>query len=402
MSAPLALPDLCVPLRGSTTLRSVLSAELRRLLGDLSRILRAHARGPCSADVAELVRVVGPLARREPGALAAVVRRAEVAVWIRCLRPGAGQPVDPARGLPTLLTTIALELSRRGALGQPLRLRRLPSRILSGAARVAVSVPTGATALRFGPDGVVAELPSGLQPLRLRADDAAFVELPGTAARLALVDDNPLAGLEAHPNKQGNAIDLGQQPLERWTEALAEALRIIEQYLPSFRDEIEQVLQHIVPVGWDEQRHLSASIQEAIGTIYVSLHPNPMTMAEALVHEVSHNKLAALLQLDPVLENPREPTHASPVRPDPRPLHGVLLAVHALLPVAAMYAAMLDASSPGLERAKLQRRLAQVVRGNHEGAAVLAAHARPTALGRQLLDEIGALDERFGHRYREG
>ena len=40
-----------------------------------------------------------------------------------------------------------------------------------------------------------------------------------------------------------------------------------------------------VPVGWDEQRHLSASYQEAIGTVYLSLHPNPLTLAEALIHE---------------------------------------------------------------------------------------------------------------------
>ena len=37
-------------------------------------------------------------------------------------------------------------------------------------------------------------------------------------------------------------------------------------------------LHQVVPVGWDPERHLSASYQEAIGTIYLSLHPSPMTM----------------------------------------------------------------------------------------------------------------------------
>ena len=399
MTEPLQLPDLCVPEPGSTTMHRVLSRSLRRAIADFPQVLRLHGRGPCAPDVAEFLRVVGPLVREEPGAIAAAVRRAEVGVWIRCLRPGSAHPIEPMRGLATLLSTIALELARQGVLPGSLRLRRFPLRVTSSAGRLALRVPAGTHALRFESGGVWAEHREGEHPLSLEPDDEAFVELPGTQARLALVDDDPLAALEEHPEKAGNQLDLGGQPVERWRVALGTALSLIEAHAPGFRAEIELVLQQVVPVGWDEHRHMSATIQEAIGTVYLSLHPNPMTMAEALVHEVSHNKISALLELDPVLENPRHEIHASPVRPDPRPLHGVLLAVHAFLPVAALYAAMIDAGHPGSEHPDFRRRLVHVVRGNHEGAEVLRAHGRPTALGRQLLDEIAELDLAFMSRW---
>lgn len=394
MSAMPSLPDFCVPAPGSTTLHGVLSAALGRALRDLHAVLRQHAVGPWAGDVAAFARVVGPLARTQPGALAAVLRRAEVGVWLRCLRVEATATVEPAVGLPALLCTVALELARTGALPGPLQLRSLPPRITSSAGRLALVVPPGTTALVFSPGRVVVERPGGAHEPSLAPDDTAFVALGGSAVRLALVDDNPLAALEAHPDKRGNAIDLGEQPVARWRAALEQALGIVDRHLPAFRAEIEAVLQQVVPVGWHEERHLSASVQEAIGTVYLSLHPNPMTMAEAVIHEVSHNKLAALFELDPVLVNDRAEAHASPVRPDPRPLHGVLLAVHAFLPVAALYAAMIEAEAAGSEHPAFRQRHARIVAGNHEGAAVLRAHARPTALGAELLAEIDALDRR--------
>lgn len=394
MSELRALPDFCVPAPGSTTLHAVLSGALRRALEDLRAVLRLHARGRFADDVAAFAQAVAPLARAQPGALAAAVRRVEVGVWLRCLRPAASEPVDPSVGLPALLGALALELARTGALSQPLRLRSCPPRLTSSAGRLCIAVPGGTTGLAFTAGRVVIEHPGGAIAASLAPDDTAFVPLEGSAARLALVDDNPLAALEAHPDKAGNALELGGQPALRWKAALERALALVGTHLPALRGEIEAVLQQVVPVGWHEERHLSASVQEAIGTIYVSLHPNLMTMAEAVIHEVSHNKLAALLELDPLLHNDRAEAHASPVRPDPRPLHGVLLAVHAFLPVAALYAAMIAAGAPGSEHPSFRRRYEAIVAGNHEGAEVLRAHARPTALGGQLLAEIDALDRR--------
>jgi HEXXH motif-containing protein len=146
------------------------------------------------------------------------------------------------------------------------------------------------------------------------------------------------------------------------------------------------LIHQLIPVGTDEERHLSASYAEAVGTIYLSLHPSPMTMVEALVHEHQHNKLNAALELGPLLENAPWPRFTSPVRPDERPLHGVLLAVHAFLPVEALYRRRIEAGDE-----HLRRRYREIVRGNREGAAVLLEHAVPTAWGAGLLDEIRRL-----------
>jgi HEXXH motif-containing protein len=145
-----------------------------------------------------------------------------------------------------------------------------------------------------------------------------------------------------------------------------------------------------VPVGYDPERHLSASYQEAIGAIYLSLHPSALTLAEAIIHEFQHNKLHALLEQGPLLHNAWSPLYPSPVRPDPRPLHGVLLAVHAFLPVARMLESMLSAGTGAVEP-----RLRAVALGNHEAAETLRLHARPTPLGAPLLAEILRLDGEF-------
>ena len=132
-------------------------------------------------------------------------------------------------------------------------------------------------------------------------------------------------------------------------------------------------MQQLVPVGYDPEAHLSASYREAIGTIYLTLHPQPMTMTEALIHEFSHNKLNALFELDPVLDNAFWPLYASPVRPDPRPLHGVLLAAHAFVPVAEMYFRMIDQGAPETQTHGFDERLRQIVAKNHDALTVLEA-----------------------------
>lgn len=397
IGAPLEPPgDITLPRPGGTTARSVLSRAIGRLFGDLRDVLRRpHADAAVRRDVTALNAALTAVPDRQ-AVLGSVLRRPNVGALVRCARlPDA----DPALTVE-LVATIAIELAAMGALRSELRLERAPARIVSLAAGVVIHLPPGAGVVCR--DGSV-EVAGHRVDLR----DAVAHDEGGVRVRrpfhrvtgsivLALEDNNPLSMFEAHPDKTGNRIDLGGRDPAEWCDALRDALDRIGCHLPDLRAEHDLFVQQFVPVGFDAESHLSASYREAIGTIYLTLHPQPMTMTEAVVHEFSHNKINALFELDEVLHNAYAPLYKSPVRPDPRPLHGVLLAVHAFIPVARLYEAMREADDPLSRSAAFAARFAQIVAKNREGMEVLLAHADPTPVGRAVLDELDRWNRHFG------
>jgi len=374
------LEDFTIPRPGSTTARRVLSIALGRLPAELLRTSPRVA-GPYAAELRQLQEVAVELARTKPGPLVSVLRRPTVGGLLRCLR---ASPRDgPAIALQ-MVGNALLELALTGALPRSLDVKRLPERLTSLGTRTVARVPPGASA-RFEPgrvrigDRTVQPEPS---PELVPVDEGTL---------LALVDDNPLAMFELHPDKSGNALDLGGRSSDEWAGALRAAFAPIAEHEPDLRADLDLYVQELVPVGYEPEKHLSASYQEAIGIVYLSLHPHVLTLTEALIHEAQHNKLNALFELDPLLENAFSPLYASPVRPDPRPLHGVLLAVHAFLPIARLYERMIAAGAT-----ELRGRFEAIRRINHEGAAVLLPNAKPTSLGAELLAEIARWDAHFG------
>jgi HEXXH motif-containing protein len=401
--------DLTIPEPGSTTSRGVLSHAISRLMAELPTIGRGIAASPEKhTDVSRFHTLCRELSTKQPGALASLLRRTPIATLVRVLRHQPSETL--ARELVGLLY---FELARVEALDAPLRQENAPCRLLSLGGRLSISMAEAPQWIDYANGQVTVRLGSEVIDLNLdELDDkpAGFaenargirIERPYHAIDgdivLALTDNNPLSMFEAHPNKQGNAIDLGGKTVVDWTKSLRDGLRIIETTLPDLRREMDLFVQQIVPVGFDEQKHLSASYQEAIGTIYMSLHPSLMTMTEALIHEFSHNKINALFELDDVLENAFSPLYTSPVRPDPRPLHGVLLAVHAFLPVARLYEKMIETGHPLAQNAAFLARFEQIKQINAEGAAVVLENGRPTTIGKTLLGEIRQWDEYYrGH-----
>jgi HEXXH motif-containing protein len=153
-------------------------------------------------------------------------------------------------------------------------------------------------------------------------------------------------------------------------------------------------LRRIVPVGYEAEVHLSASYREAPGLVYLTLHPDPVTLAEALIHETQHGKLNALSFFDAVLENGHTEWAPSPVRPDLRPLMGVLLAAHAFVPVAEFHRRLAELGHELTRTPAFARRRAEVLASNARGLAVLADKARPTPLGARVLAELTAMHAR--------
>jgi HEXXH motif-containing protein len=399
--APLLPADITLPEPGSTTAREVLSRSLQVLLRDLSAAPR-HAPPGAAAEAAALASMARAALQSAPGALMSALRRPTVSGPLRCLR----DPALPGREavFVDLVAQLAFELALADALPTPVRLARVPPCLLAVAARLGISFTEPPRAVTFASGRLEVEHAGGTTRVELRAPASSgvvVVERPyhGIAGDIALAerDNNPIAMFEAHPDKAGNQLDLGGRTAAAWTSALGEAVGRIERYLPEIGAEMQLFVAQIVPVGWHEQRHLSASYQEVVGTIYMTLHPSQMTLTEALIHEFSHNKINALFDLDPLLSNAWSPLYTSPVRPDPRPLHGVLLAVHAFLPVARLYEKMIAAGAPEAESAAFHERYAAIRKINREGAELVLDEGAPTAVGRAVFAEI----RRWHEHYRQ-
>jgi HEXXH motif-containing protein len=289
---------------------------------------------------------------------------------------------DLGRAIPHLL----LELARRGILPERgcfwnAPVHELASPLLGMARRY----ERPRVGVLFQP-GLVTESPTEEWRLAESRPDGSFRAM-AAGGWLMLHDSNPLAMVEAHPDKVGNELSLGGASPDAWLASLDEARARIARCLPELAREHAAILGGVVPVGAHDQISYSASYKEAIGLAYLSLHPSAITMTEALIHETQHSKANLLAWSDSLVENGDE-RYPSPVRPDPRPIWGVLLAVHAFLPVALFHRELLRLGDP---LADAERFLA-VCRVNHDGMETLRAHARPTELGGRLLRGMDALE----------
>ncbi len=404
MGSPPRLPpcgDLTLPAPGSRTVRQLLSLALLR-----ARSTLAGLSSPDPADPRAALRRLLP--SLDQGFLLSALRRPSRLTLARCLDTNPTEPQRSSWGR-SLAASLCLDAAEVGLLPGPVELA-FEGELLSERSGWVLDLPPG-TRLLLAPGRIELWTPRGASSSPLPASPEQLDEalrsagVPAPRAHfplwgdtvLLLHDTNPLAGLEAHPAKSGNRVDLGGHTPAQWRDALLGAFRIIQDQLPEIAAEMDLLLGHIGPVGYFDQAHLSASYLEAMGVVYLSLHPHRMTLVEALVHEFQHNKLNLLLGLDPTLENADWPLYTSPVRPDPRPLRGVLLAVHAFQPVVRLYERL--CGEPAEEEAEngwRRRRLREVARLCREGCEVLLPHGQPTAAGRPLLEEIRSLDRRFG------
>lgn len=403
--------DLTLPDAGSTTSRRVLGEHLKRTLSSMLELPLGRFRSQIFDDFADVRGVIERLLReKKAGLVFSILRRPTHSTLVHCLEGelwGGGDVQRLDGWLAELAALWALELAAAGELPPDgLKLRHRPDRLLSIAANLELALdPRWRVGLRprtlvLEADGERVELDfdeleSGRGPWPAGVEVSRPYHTIAGGLQLACADNNPLAALEAHPDKSGNQLDLGGRPPSEWTGTLARSLELVDEHLPDLGREIRLVMQTLIPVGFDPERHLSASYAEAIGTAYLSLHPDAMTMTEALVHEFSHNKLNALWNLDQVLVNAFSPLYSSPVRPDARPLHGVMLAVHAFVPVARLYERMLETGHELSKRSGFVKRFHQIVEGNHQGIETLLEHAEPTPVGRAVLDELARWDRHF-------
>ena len=394
-----SLPDLTLPRVGSTTMRGLCSRYLKRQT-KFSRMLTWETLIEAEHGMVQRLRAVfDQVLEREPGIFFSLLRLPSIGGLLRCVENALRQRDQRAAShyATEVFTQLALELWHLDQFEQEVRLpvgRRI---LISEVGGWWDDVPGGLDSLIIKPDGLFygARESQRIEPV---TTERAWASEIRDGIKLAHVDVNPLALNEAHPDKAGNTVDFGDRATEDWVSSLEQALGLVESTLPDLYEEMKVVLRTIVPVGVDEHAHLSASYQEVIGAIYVSLHPNPMTMAEALIHEFSHTKLNTLANFDPVLVNAFAPLFPSPYRPDPRPLHGILLGVHAFLPVERFYERLVEQGHIESSSRSFVQRRRDLREKNRTASETLILHGEPTDLGAELLHEIERLNAEFAER----
>ncbi|MEU6304089.1 HEXXH motif domain-containing protein [Streptomyces chartreusis] len=82
---------------------------------------------------------------------------------------------------------------------------------------------------------------------------------------------------------------------------------------------------------------VSASSGDAFGAMVIARPSSALALAETLVHEFQHSKLAALLHLFPLLDDDRAECYYAPWRADPRHLTGLLHGAYAFTGVAGFW-----------------------------------------------------------------
>jgi HEXXH motif-containing protein len=187
--------------------------------------------------------------------------------------------------------------------------------------------------------------------------------------------------------------ELDQAAARHWADTLDQHMDLIGDVSRLLADELTAALRVIVPLSSpDGFLQMSGSFAEAPGMVALSLS-GPLATLEVLVHEYGHQKLNAIMTLDPlVVGDTGEALYYSPWRDDPRPLTGLLHAVYSFETVLNFYHDMLGMPGcRGLDRREVVNRAYCVARQVRDGLAGLRAHAGFSPLGQALAE---ALSER--------
>ena len=120
------------------------------------------------------------------------------------------------------------------------------------------------------------------------------------------------------------------------------ALSAARDKLPDCFEWVRAMTQVVVPMRRLQGRPYSrsASSPQMPGLAYLTLH-SELQVLEALVHETAHHYLFLVQAVRPLVDPAHSVLYRSPLRPDPRPLLGVLLAYHALVYIGSLYADIL-------------------------------------------------------------
>jgi HEXXH motif-containing protein len=135
------------------------------------------------------------------------------------------------------------------------------------------------------------------------------------------------------------AAALTTEELKRWQDRAQAAWLVLARQNKWPLDAFADVVSVVVPLAQDaDADFVSVTSPAAFGAIATSWPPDPVAMAEMLIHEFQHLKLSALLDMVPlVAPGGGKSLGYAPWRQDPRPAGGLLQGMYAHLAVARFW-----------------------------------------------------------------
>jgi HEXXH motif-containing protein len=354
-------------------LDALIAGEVSKCLTMVALIVRdAQARRHPEADVTMAGwRLLGRVQREAPGAVTELLRYPAVGAWASTLITGRA-------AAPGQLALIALAAAIRG--GVRCRLTLPPSAVAAGG----VHLPSLGTAAAHGEPGHITVChhdggteisgPAGrlLLPSRLDRNAPGWRALATVSAgprrgglRLVIDDADPYR-LPEHVRPAG---ELNPALRQQWRRRIGGGWRLLARDHPRTAAEITRLIRTVVPLSADGAGIRSLTTRQAFGSIGLTAADDDVQTALTLAHEVQHAKLAALMDLVPLVTESMSISagYYVPWRPDPRPLASVLQGLYAHLGVARFWrrrrqtvSGAADAWQANVEFAKWRNSCAQV------------------------------------------
>lgn len=215
--------------------------------------------------------------------------------------------------------------------------------------------------------------------------------IPGTNIKLTLHDNNHNNSLSSHPDHDsGNMVWWGEKSEQEWMEVYEKSLSLLRTVNKDFYDELNYIIQKIVPFNTSYGAHNSCSYKESVGVLYlwytVDVDQPEICILEALIHESSHNKLNLIMQSDELTLNDKAERFYSPYRPDARHIYGVYLGVHAIVPT--VHTMLRAVEEWFIKDISWHNKAVLYHLKNKIGMRVLRKYAKCTDLWYKILDEL--------------
>src|ERR1700722_4680140 len=203
------------------------------------------------------------------------------------------------------------------------------------------------------------------------------------AAHCIFVVPGEIADEELLPQYPGAAFKLVGD-LEKFSSCLAESIKLIATYAPEYVEWVAEVIRFVAPINAPSNVIGSSSSPKFTGLISISDDSRPISVAEFLVHEASHQYFFLASSLGEVDAAQEEELFYSRFARRRRPLERILVAYHALGNMALFYERCMARGF------SCERRLAYVATHMRELNETLRKANTLTSLGRGLGEPLEA------------